>query len=136
VARGATRSRSVRKHPSPPLKTPPELSILCTSGAIDMSATDGAESAGRMWVRPSGPAYTVLRRCGRRVGGLGPGLTCESADALSGCPANDSSAGSQVYLAPTGGAVPICPSCARGRGSQARRPAGACHPSTTEKGWP
>ena len=24
---------------------PPELSILCTSGAIDMSATDGAESA-------------------------------------------------------------------------------------------
>jgi hypothetical protein len=44
----------------------------------------------------SGPACVVLRWCGRRVGGLGPGLTCESADALSGCPSNDSSAGSQV----------------------------------------
>jgi hypothetical protein len=30
-------------------------------------------------------------------GPLGPGLTSESADALSGCPANDSSAGSQVF---------------------------------------
>ena len=53
-----------------------------------------------MWVRPSGPACTVLRWCRRRVGGLGPGLTCESADALSGCPANDSSAGSQVIWHP------------------------------------
>src|SRR5580693_5239887 len=35
-------------------------------------------------------------------------------------------------MAPTGGAVPIRPSCARGRGSQVRRPAGACHPSTTK----
>jgi Transposase len=68
------------------------------------------------------------------VGSLGPGLTCESADALSGCPANDSSTGSQVYLAPTGGAVPICPSCARGRGSRVRRPAGACHPFNHRKG--
>ena len=83
----------------------------------------------------SGPASLILTEYGRRVGGLGPGLTCESADALSGCPANDSSAGSQVFMAPTGGAVPICPSCARGRGSQVRRPAGACHPSTSEKGW-
>ena len=49
-----------------------------------------------------GPASPILTEYGRRVGGLGPGLTCESADALSGCPANDSSAGSQVYLAPTG----------------------------------
>jgi hypothetical protein len=76
----------------------------------------------------------VLRWCGRRVGGLGPGLTSESADALSGCPANDSSAGSQVYPAPAGGAVPVCPSCARGRGSQVRRPAGACHPFNQRKG--
>src|SRR5207237_9277379 len=50
----------------------------------------------------SGPASPILTEYGRRVGSLGPGLTCESADALSGCPANDSSAGSQVYLAPTG----------------------------------
>jgi hypothetical protein len=48
----------------------------------------------------SGPACMVLRWCGRRVGGLGPGLTSESADALSGCPANDSSAGSQVLWHP------------------------------------
>src|SRR5580693_3854662 len=80
----------------------------------------------------SGPASPILTEYGRRVGGLGPGLTSESADALSGCPANDSSAGSQVFVAPTGGAVLICPSCARGRGSQVRRPAGACHPSTTK----
>ena len=42
-------------------------------------------------------ASPVLTECGRRVGGLGPGLTSESADALSGCPANDSSAGSQGF---------------------------------------
>jgi len=36
----------------------------------------------------SGPASPVLTEYGRRVGGLGPGLTSESADALSGCPAN------------------------------------------------
>ena len=34
------------------------------------------------------------------------------------------------FTAPTGAAGLICPSCARGRGSQVRRPAGACHPST------
>ena len=44
----------------------------------------------------SGPASLVLIEQGRRVGSLGPGLTSESADALSGCPSNDSSAGSQV----------------------------------------
>ena len=125
-------------HPVAPkmIRRRPEETICMPPPRQPAWQSSRADSAGRMWVRPSGPAYTILRRCGRRVGGLGPGLTCESADALSGCPANDSSAGSQVYLAPTGGAVPICPSCARGRGSQARRPAGACHPSTTEKGWP
>jgi hypothetical protein len=75
----------------------------------------------------SGPASVVLRWCGRRVGSLGPGLTSESADAFSGCPANDSSARSQVFLAPIGGAVPICPSCARGRGSSPA--ASGCVPS-------
>jgi hypothetical protein len=45
MAWGATRSRSVRKHPESAIEDPPELSILCTSGVIDMSATDGAESA-------------------------------------------------------------------------------------------
>ena len=82
----------------------------------------------------SGPASLILTERGRRVGGLGPGLTSESADALSGCPANDSSAGSQVFLVTADGAVPICPSCARGRGSRVRRPAGACHPFNQRKG--
>ena len=38
----------------------------------------------------SGPASPILTEYGRRVGSLGPGLACESADALSGCPANRS----------------------------------------------
>jgi len=33
-------------------------------------------SAGRMWMSASGPAPDGLVWCGRRVGGLGPGLTC------------------------------------------------------------
>ncbi len=53
----------------------------------------------------SGPAFLALAWHGRMVGGLGPGLTSESADARSGCLANDSSAGSQVFVAPTG--VPV-----------------------------
>jgi hypothetical protein len=64
-----------------------------------------ADSTGRMWIVLPGPASPILTEYGRRVGGLGPGLTSESADALSGCPANDSSAGSQVFMAPTG--VPV-----------------------------
>src|SRR5580692_3534087 len=44
----------------------------------------------------------------------------------------DLPAGPRFYVAPTGGAVLIFPSCARGRGSQVRRPAGTCHPSTTK----
>ena len=85
--------------------------------------------------RASGPACVVLRWCGRRVGGLGPGLTSESADALSGCPANDSSAGSQVFLAPTGGAVrsarPVQEAGVHRPGGQRVR----ATPSTREKGW-
>ena len=40
------------------------------------------DSAGRMWISASGPASPVLRWYGRRVGGLGPGLTSYSADAI------------------------------------------------------
>jgi hypothetical protein len=36
--------------------------------------------------------------------------------------------------APAGAAGPICLACAKGRGFTDRRPAGACHPLTTEKG--
>src|SRR2546430_7547643 len=37
-------------------------------------------------------------------------------------------------MAPTGAAGLICPSWTRGRGSQLRRPAGACHPFNHRKG--
>ena len=46
----------------------------------------GRESVGSS----SGPASPILTEQGRRVGSLGPGLACESADARSGCPANRS----------------------------------------------
>jgi hypothetical protein len=46
----------------------------------------GRESVGSA----SGPASPILTEQGRRVGSLGPGLACESADARSGCPANRS----------------------------------------------
>jgi hypothetical protein len=47
------------------------------------------ESTGRMWVvlRPRLPGFDLVWAYGR---GLGPGLTSESADAVSGCPANRS----------------------------------------------
>ena len=48
----------------------------------------------------SGPASPVLSWWGRSVGNLGPGLTSESADAASGCLANDLSAGPQFFWHP------------------------------------
>ena len=47
-------------------------------------------SAGRVWVVLPGLASPILTERGRRVGSLGPGLACESADARPGCPANRS----------------------------------------------
>ena len=70
---------------------------------------------------------------GRRVGSLGPGLTSDSADAVSGCLAKRSVGRVPVFLAPTGAAGLICLAWAEARGSQVRRPAGACHPSTRER---
>jgi hypothetical protein len=81
-----------------------------------------------------GPASPGLTRCGRRVRVLGPGLTSESADAVSGCLANDLSAGPQ-FLVPTGGAGLICPSWTRGRGSQVSGQRVRAIPSTSEKRW-
>ena len=89
----------------------------------------GRESVGSA----SGAASPMMIWRGRRVRGLGPGLTTESADAVSGCPANRSAGRGPGFPAPTGGAGLICPSCARGRDSQVRWPAGACHPSTCER---
>jgi len=70
--------------------------------------------------------------------GVGSGawvrLDRESADALSGCPSNDSSAAAQVLVAPTGTAGLIRPSFARGRGSQGPTASGCVPPlSTREK---
>jgi hypothetical protein len=65
--------------------------------AIAKQAAGHPRKIGRETVdSASGPASPILTDYGRRAGSLGPGLTCESADALSGCPANDPSAGSQV----------------------------------------
>jgi transposase len=64
-------------------------------------------------------------------GVLGPGLTCESVD--TGSVVRSNGCVGRVpgfYPAPTGVAGLICPSWRRGRGSQVRRSAGACHPST------
>src|SRR5712691_11311038 len=94
--------------------------LPCLGSACDEYRL-GREDVGKA----SGPASPVLWWCGRRVGGLGPGLTSESADAASGCPANDLTGGSQVFVAPTGAAGLICLAWIRGRGSQVRRPAGA-----------
>ena len=55
----------------------------------DMTAT--APGIGREDVdSASGLASPILTEYGRRVGSLGPGLACESADARPGCPANRS----------------------------------------------
>jgi hypothetical protein len=82
----------------------------------------------------SGPASVVLVWYGRRVGGLGPGLTSESADAARAVLRDDLPAGPQVY-GTRQRCRPDLPGLGRGRGSQLRRPAGACHPFTREKRW-
>ncbi len=62
-------------------------------------------SAGRLWVSASGPASPVLRWYGRRVGGLGPGLTSYSADAAGVVLRNDLSAGPRFLWHPP--ALPV-----------------------------
>src|SRR6266851_8208141 len=80
----------------------------------------------------SGPASAVLAWYGRRVGSLGPGLTSESADAARAVLRDDLSAGPQVY-GTRQRCRPDLPGLGRGRGSQLRRPAGACHPFNHRK---
>jgi hypothetical protein len=53
----------------------------------------------------SGPASPVLTGYGRRAGGLGPGLTSDSADAARAVLRDDLSAGSQVFRHPP--ALPV-----------------------------
>ena len=93
------------------------------------------ESAGRMWITPSGPASLILTEQGRRVGSLGPGLTSDSADAVRAVLRDDLSAGPQVFMAPASGAGLICPAWTRGRGSQVRRASGCVPSLNLRKGW-
>src|SRR5215472_6000227 len=84
-----------------------------------------------MGIVGSGPASGVLAWPGRRVGGLGPGLTCYSADAAGLSLDSTCWPGPRLWHPPAV-PFPICLAWARGRGSQDRRPAGACHPSATK----
>src|ERR1035438_8004676 len=103
---------------------PPAASHMTRIGAPNRQGGCG------LCFRPCFPRFGWVWAYGR---GLGPGLTSESADAVRVVLRNDLSAGPQVFLAPTGGAGLICPSWTRGRGSQVRRPAGACHPFNLRK---
>jgi len=70
------------------------------------SRTGAAHRLGREDVgSASGPASVVLRWCERRVGGLGPGLTSESADAARAVLRNDLSAGPRFLWHPP--ALPV-----------------------------
>src|SRR6266851_1651568 len=80
-----------------------------------------------MWISASGPASPVLRWFGRRVGGLGPGLTSYSADAVFGLSCDRFVGRVPRFSGTHRRAGLICLACARGRGSRVRRPAGACH---------
>src|SRR5437016_2048484 len=81
------------------------------------------------------PCFPAFARWGRSVGSLGPGLTSESADAARAVLRDDLSAGSQVFVAPTGGAGLIRlaweEAGVHGSGGQRVR----AIPSTTEKRW-
>jgi hypothetical protein len=77
----------------------------------------------------SGPASPVSTWWGRSVGGLGPGLTSESADAVRAVLGIDLSAGPRL-MAPTGAAGLICLAWEEAGVARSGRPAGACHPST------
>ena len=87
--------------------------------------TESRSAYGRHTGQPvgsaSGPASVVLAWWGRRVGGLGPGLTSDSADAARAVLRTICRPGPGSGT--TGAAGLICLACARGRGCQVRRPA-------------
>jgi hypothetical protein len=92
-------------------------------------------SAGRMWISAPGPASPVLGGSGVTSGFWDPGLTSYSADAVSGCPPIDLSAGIPDFRHP-----PACrsdlPGLGRGRGftgSDGQRVRATS--STREKRW-
>src|SRR5207302_6895115 len=111
------------KHPrnSGPTTRRPRVPEQGFHACAERSVRFGRENVGSA----SDPSLPERRR-GRRVGVLGPGLTCDSADAASSCLAKRS-----VDRVPGFARHPpvspglICPTWTRGRGSQVRRSAGA-----------
>jgi hypothetical protein len=83
----------------------------------------------------SGPASPILTEQGRRVGSLGPGLTSESADAVSGCLAKRYVGRVPVFLAPTGIAGLICLAWIRGQGFTGPTASGCVPSLNLRKGW-
>jgi hypothetical protein len=112
---------------------------LLNLSASQARCADAASSAhllgGETVDSASGPVSPVLAGYGRRVEGLGPGLTSDSADAVRVVLLDDLSAGPQVLMAPASGAGLICPAWTRGRGSQVRRASGCVPSLNLRKGW-
>ena len=135
LAGSQSRPRSSQNH-SPlcaPESDPVVMRAPAVASNVDVKSTViGREDVGS--ASGSGPASAVLAWYRRRVGGLGPGLTSESADAARAVLRDDLSAGPQVY-GTRQRCRPDLPGLGRGQGSQLRRPAGACHPFTREKRW-
>jgi hypothetical protein len=75
---------------SVPKLRPAELGNMCPPSCRHLSAQRCARFGRESGVVLPGPASPILTEQGRRVGSLGPGLACESADARPGCPANRS----------------------------------------------
>src|SRR5260221_11651363 len=80
-----------------------------------------------MWISASGPASPVLRWFGRRVGGLGPGLTSYSADAVFGLSCDRFVGRVPRFSGTHRRAGLICLAWEEAGVHRIRRPAGACH---------
>jgi hypothetical protein len=102
--------------------------IICPCPPARTARFSSAPSRQGEWGSASGPASVVLRWCERRVGGLGPGLTSESADADLGCPAKRSVGRAQVFYGTHRRCRSDLPGLGRGRGSQGPAASG-CVPS-------
>ena len=93
-----------QQHPElVPLRTEPkDLRAAACTATTDLWQSESArESVGKA----AGPASLALTWRGRRVRGLGPGLTSDSADAVRVVLRNDLPAGPQVFWHPP--ALPV-----------------------------
>ena len=112
-----------------------ELVVLPTNATADQLVRKppviGREDVGSA----SGPASSGFVLGRSSVGGLGPGLTSESADAARAVLLTIRRPGPRL-MAPTGVAGLICLAWARGRGSQVRAASGCVPSLNLRKGWP